>query len=70
MNVADFPEIEKLAPLEKLELAKDLLSQIQGQHEVEVAPEILAALDRRVAYYKDHPDEVSTWEEVRERVFG
>ncbi len=63
------PEVQRLPASEKRQLAEELLLVADGTDEVEVDPVIMALLDSRLAAYDADPSAVSTWEEVKARVF-
>ena len=60
----------KLPVAERRKLADDLYESIDAdEQEFILTPEHEAELQRRVEYSKLHPEEFSTWEEVRERLW-
>ena len=64
------PDVQRLPPSEKRQLAEELLLEADGTDEVEVDPAIMALLDNRLAAYDANPSAVSTWDEVKARVFN
>jgi len=38
--------------------------------EVPVSREIIAELDRRLEHFREHPQEFTTWEAVKQRILG
>lgn len=72
MSITDrFPEIMELPVPAKIELVKAILDSIAAETEV---PEITEGqkreLDRRIAELDANPQNVMTWEEIKERVRG
>jgi putative addiction module component (TIGR02574 family) len=63
------PDVQRLAPSQKRQLAEELLLEADCWDEVEVDAAIRALLDSRLADYEADPSAVSTWDEVKSRVF-
>lgn len=71
MILEQFPEVQQLSPSEKLMLVSELWNDLEAHpSEVPVSREIIAELDRRLARFHQHPDEITTWEAVRTRILG
>ena len=71
MILDKFPEVQKLSPSEKLQFVSELWNDLEAHpSEVPVSPEIIAELDRRMAHFRQHPNEFTTWEAVKERILG
>lgn len=66
-----FEEALKLPDADRRKLAYDLLETLED-HKADfyISPEQAAELDRRIEYSRLHPDEFSTWEEVKERLWN
>jgi hypothetical protein len=45
-------------------------NRIQVHSEALVSREIIAELDRRMEHFREHPDDFTTWEAVKERILG
>ena len=60
----------KLPVAERRKLADDLYESIEVSAETfRLSPEQEQELERRIEYSKLHPEEFSTWEEVRGRLW-
>jgi putative addiction module component (TIGR02574 family) len=71
MILEKFPEVHKLTPSEKLIFVSELWNDLESNpSEVPVSREVIAELDRRMEHFRKHPEEFTTWEEVKERVLG
>jgi putative addiction module component (TIGR02574 family) len=70
MIAENIPQLNSLSSDEKILLAAELWRQAAGEKGEAPNPELVAALRERLAYYREHPTEVSTWEEVRARILG
>jgi putative addiction module component (TIGR02574 family) len=71
MILEKFPEVQKLTPSEKLIFVSELWNDLEANpSEVPVSREVIAELDRRMEHFRQHPEEFTTWEEVKERVLG
>jgi len=71
MILERFPEVQKLTPSEKLIFVSERWNDLEANlSEVPVSREVIAELDRRVEHFRQHPDEFTTWGEVKERVLG
>jgi putative addiction module component (TIGR02574 family) len=69
MILEKFPEVQKLTPSEKLIFVSELWNDLEANpSEVPVSPDVIAELDRRIEHFRQHPEEFTTWEEVKERV--
>ena len=63
------PDVQRLPASQKRQLAEELLLEADGTDEVDVDPAILSLLESRLAAHEADPSAVSSWEEVKERVF-
>ena len=71
MILDKFPEVQKLSPSEKLIFVSELWNDLEAHPPEEpVSREILAELDRRMEHFRQHPEEFTTWEAVKERILG
>jgi putative addiction module component (TIGR02574 family) len=71
MILEQFPEVRSLPPSEKLLFVSELWNDLEEHPlEVPVSREILAELDRRMDHFKQHPEEFTTWEAVKQRILG
>lgn len=59
----------KLPIPERIRLVEDIWDSIVAKPEsIELTPELKAELERRIEDHRLHPDDFSTWDEVRERM--
>lgn len=66
-----FPEVRRLTPSEKLIFVSELWNDLEAHpSEVPVSPDVIAELDRRMAHFREHPEDFTTWEAVRDRLLG
>jgi putative addiction module component (TIGR02574 family) len=63
------PDVQLLPASQKRQLAEELLLEADGIDEVEIDPAILALLESRLVAHEADPAAVSTWDEVKARVF-
>ena len=64
-----FPDVQKLSPSEKLIFVSELWNDLEANpSEVPVSREAIAELDRRMEHFRQHPEEFTTWEEVKRSV--
>jgi putative addiction module component (TIGR02574 family) len=71
MILEQFPEVRSLSSAEKLLFVSELWNDLEEHpSEVPVSREILAELDRRMEHFKQHPEEFTTWEAVKQRILG
>lgn len=70
MILEQLPAVQSLSTAEKRQLAEELLLAADDTDEVEVDPAILALLEARLADHEANPSAVSSWEEVKARVFN
>ncbi len=71
MILEKFPEVRRLTPSEKLIFVSELWNDLEAHpSEVPVSREIIAELDRRMDHFREHPEDFTTWEAVKERVLG
>lgn len=64
----DYPELESLAPQEKITLAAQLWEEATQTMDEEPDPELLNVLEERLEHYRQNPETGLTWEEVKKRV--
>lgn len=62
------PELKNFNKQQKLDLAKELWDEVHDDVNFELTEEQKNELDRRLQYYKDHPDNTVPWEEVQENL--
>ena len=62
------PELRSLSSDQKIILAAELWREAVGPTATEPNPALVQALRERLDYFREHPDEVSTWEAVRARI--
>ena len=70
MIAESIPQLSSLSSDEKILLAAELWREAAGGEGAPPNPELVAALRERVAWYREHPTEVSTWAEVRARILS
>ena len=71
MILEKFPEVQKLSPSEKLQFVSELWNDLEAHPaDLPVSPEIIAELDRRMEHFRQHPDQFTTWEAVKEKILG
>lgn len=71
MIIEKFPEVQKLSPTEKLLFVSELWNDLEANPtDVPVSKETLGELDRRMEHFRQHPDQFTTWESVRDRLLG
>lgn len=71
MLLDSFPEVKRLSPAEKLAMVGELWDDIASQPaNIPVSREIVEELDRRMAHFREHPEEFTTWEAIQEKVLG
>jgi len=71
MILEKFPEVQRLSPSEKLIFVSELWNDLESHpSQVPVSPEIIAEVDRRMDHFKQHPDEFTTWDTVKQRILG
>jgi putative addiction module component (TIGR02574 family) len=71
MILERFPGVNRLTPSEKLIFVSELWNDLEAHpSEVPVSREVMAELDRRMAHFREHPEEFTTWEAVKERLLG
>ena len=69
MILEKFPEVKRLSSSEKLQFVSELWNDLQANPDaIPVAREIIDELDRRMARFREHPEEFDTWESVKERI--
>jgi putative addiction module component (TIGR02574 family) len=71
MILEKFPEVQRLTASEKLAFVSELWNELEANPSaVPVSREIIAELDRRMEQFKEHPNQFTTWESVKERILG
>jgi putative addiction module component (TIGR02574 family) len=71
MILEKIPAVKSLSSAEKLLLVTELWDDLAAHPtEVPVTPDQLAELDRRMEEYRKHPDRVTTWEAIQQRLLG
>lgn len=66
-----FPEVRRLSASEKLMFVSELWNDLEAHpSDVPVSPEVIAELDRRMEHFREHPEEFTSWETVKERVLA
>ena len=71
MILEKFPEVQRLSPSEKLMFVSELWNDLESHpSQVPVSPEVITELDRRMDHFKQHPDEFTTWDAVKQRILG
>lgn len=71
MILEKFPEVQNLTPSEKLIFVSELWNDLEAHpSEVPVSREVIAELDRRMELFRKHPEEFTTWEQVKQRILG
>ena len=71
MILEKFPEVKRLSTSDKLIFVSELWNDLEANPTaVPVSREIIAELDRRMAHFRQHPDEFTTWEAVKERILA
>ena len=68
MIAENIPELRSLSSDEKILLAAELWRDAVGGTTETPSPALIQALRERLDYYRQHPEQVSTWEEVRARI--
>jgi putative addiction module component (TIGR02574 family) len=71
MILEKFPEVLRLSPAEKLLFVSELWNDLEAQpSQVPVSREVIAELDQRMEQFRQHPEQFTTWEAVKERILG
>ena len=71
MILEKFPEVKRLSPSEKLQFVSELWNELEAHPtDIPVAREVVEELDRRMAHFREHPEQFKTWEAVKERILG
>ena len=71
MILERFPEVRRLPASEKLAFVSELWNELEEHPEsVPVSAEIVSELERRMEHFRQHPDEFTTWESVKQRILG
>jgi putative addiction module component (TIGR02574 family) len=61
----EFPDLMKLSPSERIQLAQDLWDSIQEDEVPPLSEEQIQELERRLAEHERDPSTARPWEEVR-----
>jgi putative addiction module component (TIGR02574 family) len=65
------PELEKLSTADKFGLAVELWDELSSNPDaIPITEEQLNELDRRFEEYRQDPDKVVTWEQVKARILS
>jgi len=71
MILEKFPEVLRLSPAEKILFVSELWNDLEAHpSEVPVSREVIAELDQRMEHFRQHPEQFTTWEAVKERILG
>lgn len=71
MILEKFPEVQRLSPSEKLQFVSELWNDLESHPtQVPVSKEVIAELDRRMEHFKQHPEEFTNWEAVKQRILS
>lgn len=68
MIAETIPALRSLSPDQKVILAAELWSEAIDREVGEPNPDLMEALRERLAFYRERPDEVASWETVRARI--
>jgi putative addiction module component (TIGR02574 family) len=67
----EFPDVRRLSASEKLVFVSEVWNDLEAHPtEVSISREILAELDQRMEHFRQHPQEFTSWEAVRDRILG
>ena len=64
-----FPAVMALPDEEKLSLIAELWEDVAGDDGTK-DPAVVALIEQRLAEYRAHPEQVSTWEDVKTRILA
>ena len=70
MIAETIPALQNLSSDQKIILAAELWRDAVGTASGDPDPTLVEALRERLQFYREHPDEVSSWEQVRSRIAG
>lgn len=72
MMIAErIPELKTLSPEEKLILVGEIWDDLAGHPEsFPRRADHVRLLQQRVAHYREHPDDVAGWEDVKRRILA
>ena len=68
MIAETIPGLSSLSADQKIILAAELWRDATGRAGEDPSPSLVEALNERLEFYRQHPEQVSTWEEVRSRI--
>jgi len=71
MILEKFPDVQRLSASEKLIFVSELWNDLEeNPSELPVSPEVISELDSRMEHFRQHPNEFTTLESVKELVLG
>jgi len=70
MIIEKLPAVQRLSESEKLALAAELVEQATLGESGEPDPRIVEILDERLAEFRRHPENASSWAEVKARILA
>jgi putative addiction module component (TIGR02574 family) len=71
MVLERFPEFKQLTAVEKLLFVTEAWNDLEEHPaEVPVSREIVDEMQNRLEHFRQHPDQFTTWEAIRQRVQG
>ncbi|MEZ5329297.1 MAG: addiction module protein [Verrucomicrobiales bacterium] len=68
MILESLPEVQKLSPEEKRQLADELLDEIEDGNHGELKPDVVALLNERLEDYGKDPSSARPWSDVRKAI--
>ena len=68
MIAETIPALRDLSAGEKIILAAELCREAIAYDSETPDPALIQALQERLDHFRDHPDQVTTWEEVRSKI--
>lgn len=71
MILEKHPEIQRLSPAEKLTLVTEIWDDLAAHPaSLPVTQDQIAELERRMENYRKNPEQVTTWEAIKQRILG
>lgn len=67
VNIEQYPELKRLSDEAKLELASELFTDVIGGS-ASGHSALLPLIESRLAEYRNHPEQTSTWDAVKSRL--
>ncbi len=67
MIAEEYPGLMNRSDEDKLQLAEELLADVMGETP-EDDPALTALMESRLSAYRQHPEHVSSWSEVKTRL--